>query len=399
MKILVINSGSSSIKCQLMDTLTGAVLARQLVERIGIEGSFINHTPNGGMKIVVETPIPDHGTGIKLVLENLVHPDHGVIGSLDEIDAIGHRVVHGADKFADSVVIDDKVIAAIEECSVLAPLHNPPNLFGIRAAQQNLPGKPNVAVFDTAFHQRMPRQAYIYALPYEFYEKHRIRRYGFHGTSHHYVAMRSAELLNKPFDQCRIVTCHLGNGSSITAVCSGHSVDTSLGFGTMCGVPMGTRAGDLDPAIIEFMMTSLEMTPDEIKRVLYKESGIKGLSGTTNDLRDVHAAVNAGNDRAALALEVFTYAIKKYIGAYAAAMGGLDAVVFTAGIGEKDEIVRQMACTGLEFLGIDFDLRKNLIACGAETELTRPGSKVKVFLIPTDEEKMIALETERLTVN
>lgn len=399
MKILVINSGSSSIKCQLMDTATGAVMAKQLVERIGIEGAFINHTPSNGSKVVIETPIPDHGMGIKLVLDNLVHPDHGVIESLDEIDAIGHRVVHGADKFAASVVIDDTVVDAIEECSVLAPLHNPPNLLGIRAAQRNLPGKPNVAVFDTAFHQRMPRQAYIYALPYEFYEKHRIRRYGFHGTSHQYVAMRCAELLGKPFDECKIVTCHLGNGSSIAAVDRGHSVDTSLGFGTMCGVPMGTRAGDVDPAIIEFMMTSLEMSPDEIKRVLYKESGIKGLSGTTNDLRDVHAAVNSGSDRAALALEVFTYSIKKYIGAYAAAMGGLDAVVFTAGIGEKDEIVRQMACRDLDFMGVDFDVKKNLLTRGSESELTRPGSRVKVFLIPTDEEKMIALETERLAVN
>ncbi|PKK90781.1 MAG: acetate kinase [Candidatus Wallbacteria bacterium HGW-Wallbacteria-1] len=396
MKILVINSGSSSLKSQLIDTVTGMTLAKQLIERIGLDGSFMTHTPGEGDKIRQDAVIPDHGKAIEMAIEALLDSNHGVLASLDEIDAVGHRVVHGADKFADPVLINDEVIDVIDQCSSLAPLHNPPNLLGIRACMEHLPGRPNVAVFDTAFHQRMPMKAFIYGLPWEYYDRHRIRRYGFHGTSHQYVAARAAQLLCEKMEDLKLITCHLGNGSSMAAVMNGHSVDTSLGFGTMCGLPMGSRAGDVDPAIIEHMIGTLGMELGEVKKALYKEGGLLGLSGVSSDIRDIHAEAEKGNERAKMALEVFTYSIRKFIGSYAAAMGGVDAIVFTAGIGEKDEIVRQMVLQGLEFLGIDFDSDRNLAVRGEEAELTRPGSRVKVLLVPTNEEKMIALETERI---
>ncbi len=395
MKVLVINSGSSSIKYQLFDMTTEEVMAKGLVERIGIANSRLNHYPQNKEKVVIEQDIPDHEVGLKLVLDALVHPEHGVIKDLKEISAVGHRIVHGGEKFASSVLITDEVIKAVEECISLAPLHNPPNLLGIKAMQKLLPGVPQVGVFDTAFHQTMPPHAYIYGIPYEYYEKYRIRRYGFHGTSHYYVANRAAEILGKSVEELKIVTCHLGNGSSIAAVDKGKSIDTSLGFGTVAGVIMGTRCGDLDPAIVLFLMEKDNLSTAKMQEILYKKSGFLGVSGISNDLRDVEEAAQQGNERANLALDIFAYGIKKYIGAYAAAMGGLDAVVFTAGIGENSDVVRERVCQGLEFLGIKIDPEKNKVR-GKEAIISTDDSKVKVMVIPTNEELVIARDTKRI---
>ncbi|MCD6363754.1 MAG: acetate kinase [Synergistetes bacterium] len=395
MKVLVINSGSSSIKYQLFDMTTEEVIAKGLVERIGIANSRLNHYPQNREKVVIEQDIPDHEVGLKLVLDALVHPTHGVIKDLKEISAVGHRIVHGGEKFASSVLITDEVIKAVEECIPLAPLHNPPNLLGIKAMQKLLPSVPQVGVFDTAFHQTMPPHAYIYGIPYEYYERYRVRRYGFHGTSHYYVANRAAEILSKSIEELRIVTCHLGNGSSIAAVDKGRSIDTSLGFGTVAGVIMGTRCGDLDPAIVLFLMEKDDLSTAKMQEILYKKSGFLGVSGISNDLRDVEEAAKRGNRRADLALDIFAYGIKKYIGAYAAAMGGLDVVVFTAGIGENSNVVRERVCRGLEFLGIKLDLEKNKVR-GKEAIISADDSKVKVMVIPTNEELVIARDTKRI---
>jgi len=394
-KVLVVNSGSSSIKYQLFDMRDESVMARGIVERIGIPDSRLNHTPYGRDKVVIPADIPNHNVGIKMVMDALTHPEYGVIKDMSEIKAVGHRVVHGGEEFAGSVIINDDVIAAIERYADLAPLHNPPNLLGIKATMALMPGVPMVGVFDTAFHQTMPPRAYVYGLPYEYYEEHRIRRYGFHGTSHYYVAYRCAEILNKPIENLKIVTCHLGNGSSIAAVDGGKSVDTSLGFGTVCGVMMGTRAGDIDPAILLYLMEKFGMGENEIKTIIYKKSGFLGVSGISSDVRDVEEAAEKGDKRAELALEIFAYGIRKYIGAYAAAMGGLDAVVFTAGIGENSPVIRKKVCDGMEFFGIKLDDDRNAVR-GKEAIISAEDSVTKVVVVPTNEELVIARDTMKL---
>jgi acetate kinase len=398
MKVLVLNSGSSSIKYQLINMENQRVLAKGLVERIGIEGSVLKHRPAGKDKVIIEGDISDHEIGIKMVIDALLDDNHGVIANMEEISAVGHRIVHGGEEFSESALLTEEVIQAIENWSELAPLHNPPNLLGVKATEHLLPDVPNVGVFDTAFHQNMPKHAYMYGVPYKYYKKYHVRRYGFHGTSHQYVAQRAAELMDKNLEDLKIITCHLGNGSSLAAIKNGRSIDTSLGFGTMCGVMMGTRAGDIDPAIIPFLMDKEDMDTDDIQKLLYKESGLLGISGTTNDMRDVEDAAEEGDERADLAIDMFCYHIKKYIGAYAAALGGLDAIVFTAGIGENGPIERERVCNGLEFLGAKLhpELNKHKGKEGFEGEISTEDSEIKIFLIPTNEELMIAQETVRI---
>ncbi|MBQ8691650.1 MAG: acetate kinase [Synergistaceae bacterium] len=395
MKILVINCGSSSLKYQLFDMDNEAVLAKGLVERIGIDGSQIKHTKTGMDAVTHITPIPDHKVAIKLVLDALLDKNHGVLSSLSELSAIGHRVVHGAEEFATSVKIDDKVMDALKRCIPLAPLHNPANIMGIEAVTEALPNIPQVGVFDTAFHQTMPRHAFIYGVPYEYYEKHKIRRYGFHGTSHYFVSHRAAEMLGQPIENLKIVTCHLGNGSSITAVDGGKSVDTSMGFTPLAGVVMGTRSGDVDPALLPFIAKAENMNLDQVDALLNKKSGLLGISGLSSDLRDVESAAAKGGIRAKLAEDVLNYGVKKFIGAYAAAMGGIDVLVFTAGVGENSASTRAAVCDGLEFLGIKIDPVKNDMR-GKEMEISAAGSRVHVMVIPTNEELMIARDTKRL---
>lgn len=394
MKVLVINCGSSSLKYQLIDSDTEAVIAKGLCERIGIDGR-LTHQTMGKDKFTVDVPMPEHNAAVKYVLDALLDQEKGAITSLSEIDAVGHRIVHGGEKFANSVVISDEVMEAIEECNDLAPLHNPANLIGIRACQSHMPGVPMVAVFDTAFHQTMPDKAYTYAIPYEYYENYKIRRYGFHGTSHSFVSKRLAELIGKDIKDTKMIVCHLGNGSSITAVDGGKSVDTSMGLTPLAGLPMGTRSGDIDPAILEFIAGKEGKSVEEITTILNKKSGVSGLSGVSSDFRDLDAGMKDGNDRCRLALDVFCYSVKKYIGAYAAAMGGLDAIAFTAGIGENNPYVRRMATTGLEFMGIDIDEEKNEVR-GAETKISTDSSKIQVWVVPTNEELAIARETVEL---
>jgi len=397
MKILVINAGSSSLKYQLIDMSNESILAKGNAERIGIDNSRLSHIPAGKDKVEIKAEIKDHVQAVRMVINALLHPDYGIISEMSEISAVGHRVVHGGERFSGSVVIDDTVMKAIKENVELAPLHNPANITGIEACKNVMPDTPMVAVFDTAFHQTMPKESYIYAIPYDAYEKYGIRRYGFHGTSHKYVALRAAKLMNRPIDELKIITCHLGNGSSITAVKNGRSVDTSMGFTPLEGLPMGTRCGTIDPAIIMFLMEKENMTHDQINRYLNKESGVLGISGVSSDFRDLDDAANNGNERAKTALQVFAYSIKKYIGAYAAAMGGLDCVVFTAGIGENNPYICQKACEGLEFLGIKIDEKRNeLNVRGKEGLISTDDSSVKVFSIPTNEELMIARETLEL---
>ncbi|MBR1417373.1 MAG: acetate kinase [Synergistaceae bacterium] len=395
MKILVINCGSSSLKYQLFDMDNEAVLAKGLVERIGIDGSQIKHTKTGMDAVTHITPIPDHKVAIKLVLDALLDKNHGVLSSLSELSAIGHRVVHGAEEFATSVKIDAKVMDALKRCIPLAPLHNPANIMGIEAVTEALPNIPQVGVFDTAFHQTMPRHAFIYGVPYEYYEKHKIRRYGFHGTSHYFVSHRAAEMLGQPIEKLKIVTCHLGNGSSITAVDGGKSVDTSMGFTPLAGVLMGTRSGDVDPALLPFIAKAENMNLDQVDALLNKKSGLLGISGLSSDLRDVESAAAKGGIRAKLAEDVLNYGVKKFIGAYAAAMGGIDVLVFTAGVGENSASTRAAVCDGLEFLGIKIDPVKNDMR-GKEMEISAAGSRVHVMVIPTNEELMIARDTKRL---
>lgn len=395
MKILVINCGSSSLKYQLFDMDHESVLAKGLVERIGIDGSQIKHMKTGLEMLVKQTPIPNHKVAIQLVLDTLLGGRHGVLFSLDELSAVGHRIVHGGEDFASSVKIDAKVLEAVKRCVPLAPLHNPANIMGIEAVLEVLPNVPQVGVFDTAFHQTMPQHAFMYGVPYGYYEKYKVRRYGFHGTSHYFVSRRAAEMLGQPIEKLKIITCHLGNGSSITAVDGGKSVDTSMGFTPLAGVLMGTRSGDVDPALLPFIAKTEKMGMDEIDMLLNKKSGLLGISGTSSDLRDVEDAALKGDKRAQLAVNMLNYDIKKFIGAYAAAMGGVDVLVFTAGVGENSIPTRAAVCEGLEFLGIKIDPEKNAVR-GKEADISAADSRVRVLVIPTNEELMIARDTKRL---
>jgi len=399
MKVLVVNSGSSSIKYQLFDMTDESVLAKGLVERIGIPNSIINHYPSGKEPVITHQDIPNHRVGIKLMMDALLHPEYGIIKDVLEISAVGHRVVHGGEKFSGSVLLTDEVMDALKECIELAPLHNPPNILGIEICKELMPVVPQIGVFDTAFHQTIPECAYLYGIPYKFYKKYKVRRYGFHGTSHKYVAQKAADILEKPLEELKIITCHLGNGSSITAVKNGISVDTSLGFGTVAGIVMGTRCGDVDPAVIPFLMDKEKLSIEEINKIIYKESGLIGLSeGISSDNRDLGKKAKQGDERAIRALSILDYGIKKYIGAYAAAMGGVDVVVFTAGIGENAWKVRKGACEGLEFLGIKIDPEKNN-SSSKEAIISEDDSKVKVMVIPTNEEWMIAKDTAEISAN
>ena len=394
MNILVINAGSSSLKYQLLNPATGDLLAKGLCERIGIDGKFTYKPQIEGKEVLdaVDVAMPTHSEAIQAVLNALVDEKNGVIASMKEIDAVGHRVVHGGEAFADSVLITDDVMKALEDCIPLAPLHNPANITGIKACQECMPGVPMVGVFDTAFHQTMPAKAYMYALPYEYYENDRVRRYGFHGTSHKYVAQRAAAMLGKDPSELKLISCHLGNGSSVTAVDGGKSVDTSMGFTPLAGLPMGTRSGDLDAGILEFLMNKYGMDIKEMVSILNKKSGVQGVSGVSSDFRDLENAFKGGNDRAGLAVDMFNYGVKKLIGAYAAAMGGVDAIIFTAGVGENSASQRLAIASDLEFMGVKMDAEANNVR-GKETVISAADSKVKVLLIPTNEELMIAMDT------
>ena len=393
MNVLVINCGSSSLKFQLINSESEAVLAKGLCERIGIDGR-LTYQPAGGEKNVSEKAMPTHTEAIQFVIDALTDADTGVVKSLDEIGAVGHRVVHGGEKFAKSVVVTPEVKAAIAECNDLAPLHNPANLIGIEACESLMPGTPQVVVFDTAFHQTMPEKAYMYGLPYEYYEKYKVRRYGFHGTSHSFVSKRAAEVMGKSYDEVKTIVCHLGNGSSVSAVLNGKCVDTSMGLTPLEGLVMGTRSGDIDPAIMEFIAKKENLDIEGVMEVLNKKSGVFGISGgLSSDFRDLTDAMNAGDKKAKIAMDVFSYRVAKYIGSYAAAMNGVDDIVFTAGIGENDDYVREEVCKYLGYLGVDFDSEVNTGLRGKEAELTKEGSKVKVFVIPTNEELAIARET------
>ena len=394
MKILVINAGSSSLKYQLIDMTNEKVMAKGLVERIGIAGSNLVHKygVDCGSKKKYEQAIANHTEAMKLVLEVLVDKEVGVISDVHEINAVGHRVLHGGMAFTKSCVIDEACKAAIRKCIPLGPLHNPANLMGIRACQSVMPGTPMVAVFDTAFHQTMPKTAYMYGVPYEFYEKYHIRRYGFHGTSHRFVSARAIELLGLKGKESKIIVCHLGNGSSLSAVVDGKCVDTSMGLTPLEGLPMGTRSGNLDPAILQFIMNKYGYTADEMLNILNKKSGVLGISGVGSDFRDLEKAAKEGNERAQLALDKFAYEVRKYIGSYAAAMGGVDIITFTAGVGENGPDMRESICKGLEFLGVHVDHEKNQVR-GKETDISAADSTVKVYVIPTNEELMIARDT------
>ena len=390
MKTLVINCGSSSLKYQLIDMNTEECMVQGLVERIGIEGSVLTQKVEGRDKYIINTEIKDHKEAIKLVLGALIDPIHGVIKSMDEISAVGHRVVHGGEKYSDSVLIDDEVLKSIEECIVLAPLHNPPNLIGIEACKELMPNTPMVAVFDTAFHQTMPKHSYICPLPYELYEKYSIRKYGFHGTSHKYVSNKVAKVMGKDIKDLKIVTCHLGNGCSLSAVKNGKSIDTSMGFTPLAGVMMGTRSGSIDPSVISFLIEEHGYKIEEVDELLNKKSGVLGISGVSSDFRDVLAAADSGNERAKLALEIFYYKVRTQIAAYAGAMGGVDVIVFTAGIGENSSITRKEILKGFELNEENNETR------GKIQEISTEDSKVKVYVVPTNEELMIARDTARL---
>ena len=394
MNVLVINCGSSSLKFQLIDSESEKVLAKGLCERIGIDGS-LTYQPAGGEKNVSEKAMPTHTEAIQFVIDALTDADTGVVKSLDEIGAVGHRVVHGGEKFAKSVVVTPEVKAAIAECNDLAPLHNPANLIGIEACESLMPGTPQVVVFDTAFHQTMPEKAYMYGLPYEYYEKYKVRRYGFHGTSHSFVSKRVAEIVGKPYNATKTIVCHLGNGASVSAVLNGESVDTSMGLTPLEGLVMGTRSGDIDPAIMEFIAKKENLDIAGIMNVLNKKSGVEGVSGVSSDFRDLEAAAKAGNKRAELAIDVFAYRVAKYVGAYTAAMNGVDNIVFTAGIGENCALVRTKVCSYLGYLGITIDEEANGKR-GEEIVISTPDSKVKVLVVPTNEELAIARETVAL---
>ena len=395
MNILVVNCGSSSLKFQLINAETEDCIAKGLCERIGIEGSMISYTPAGGEKEKTVTPMNDHTEAIRLVLEALTNEKTGVVKSLDEIGAVGHRIVHGGEKFAEATIITDEVLKAIEECNELAPLHNPANLIGINACKTIMPGVPMVAVFDTAFHQTMPKEAYLYGLPFEYYDKYKIRRYGFHGTSHSFVSKRAIDIAGLDAKNSKVIVCHLGNGASISAVKNGESVDTSMGLTPLEGLIMGTRSGDIDPAIIEFIAHKENKSIDDIMTILNKKSGVQGMSGVSSDFRDLQKAADEGNEHAKEAIAVFAYRVAKYVGAYTAAMNGVDAIAFTAGVGENGPITRTGVCKYLGYLGIELDEEANQKR-GFDNIITTPDSKVPVCVIPTDEELAIARETVRL---
>ena len=398
MNVLVVNCGSSSLKYQLIDMDNEAVLAKGQFEKIGAEDAIFTHKRPDAEKLERVEPILDHKQALKILLDILIDAEFGVISSMDEIDAVGHRVVHGAEKFADSVLITPAVMEALEECAKIAPLHNPPNIQGIEACEAIMPKVPQVAVFDTAFHQTMPAEAFLYGLPYEAYTELGVRRYGFHGTSHKYVAQRVAELMGKHMSDLRIISCHLGNGSSVAAIKAGRSIDTSMGFTPLSGLIMGTCCGDIDPAIVPFLMDKWDMTYHEIDAIMNKKSGVFGISGVSNDFRVIEEAAEEGNKRAQLALDMFHYKVRSTIGAYAAVMGGVDVIVFTAGIGENGIGNRDAICNGLEYLGTRLDRERNNVR-GKETEISVEGSKVKIFVVPTNEEIMIARDTKRITAS
>lgn len=395
MKVLVINCGSSSLKYQLFDMNDKSVLAKGLVERIGLEEGTLKHTPKGMEKVVISEKIPNHKVAVKMMLDALLDENYGVLKSISEISAVGHRVVHGGEKFSGSVKITDEVMAVLKECVDLAPLHNPPNIIGIEATKELLPDVPMVGVFDTAFHQTMPEYAYIYGVPYELYKKYGVRRYGFHGTSHRFVSAEAAKMLNKPIEELKLVTLHLGNGSSISAVKNGKSIDNSMGFTPLEGILMGTRCGNIDPAIVPFIMEKEGLSLDEISNYLNKKCGVYGVSGVSSDFRDLEEEAINGNPRAQLALQIFAYQAKKFIGSYAAAMNGLDAIVFTGGIGENSDVVRNMICEDMEYFGIKIDEEKNKVR-GKQADISSEDAKTKVLVIPTNEELMIALDTVAL---
>ena len=394
MNVLVINCGSSSLKYQLIDSVTEEVLAKGLCERIGIDG-VLTHQPAGKDKIKIEAAMPTHTEAIAMVLEQLTHPENGVIKSLDEIGAVGHRMVHGGEKFACSAIITDEMIEAVESCNVFAPLHNPATLIGVNVCRELLPGKPMVGVFDTAFHQTMPKKAFLYGIPYEYYEKYGVRRYGFHGTSHKFVALRTAEILGKNIEDLKIIVCHLGNGASITAVNGGKSVDTSMGLTPLEGLIMGTRSGDVDAGVLEFIANQENVDIHGILNILNKKSGVLGLSGVSSDFRDIENAAHDGNERAEDALEVYCYHVAKYVGSYVAAMNGVDAIVFTAGLGENDKVTRATVCSYLGYLGLEIDPVANDMR-GKEAIISTQDSKVKALCVPTNEELMICRETVAL---
>ena len=395
MNVLVINCGSSSLKYQLINSDSEAVLAKGLCERIGIDGRLV-YQKSGCDKEITESPMPTHKQAIQMVLDALVNDKTGAIASLSEIDAVGHRVVHGGEKFASSTILTDEVLAAIEECNDLAPLHNPANLIGIRACQELMPNVPMVGVFDTAFHQTMPDVAYMYGLPYEYYEKYGVRRYGFHGTSHSYVSKRIAEILGRDYNDLKTIVCHLGNGSSVCAVMNGKSVDTSMGLTPLEGLIMGTRSGDVDPSIIEFIAQKENLSLSEVINVLNKKSGVEALSGVSSDFRDIENAAKEGNKRAELAQKVFSYRVAKYVGSYVAAMNGVDVICFTAGVGENDGRVRELVMENLAYLGIKVNEEVNSKVRGIEVEISTPDSKVACYIVPTNEELAICRETVAL---
>lgn len=396
MKVLVLNCGSSSLKYKLLDMANQEELAQGAVEKIGLEGSFLKFTKPNGEKIVLEHAMPEHQAAIEFVLDVLASPEHGAVKSLDEIDAVGHRVVHGGEKFSESVLITDEVMDKIVECIDVAPLHNPPNIAGIKAIEELIPGKPQVAVFDTAFHQSMPAEAYMYALPYEMYEKYGVRRYGFHGTSHRYVSQRACEFLGVNFKDQKIITCHIGNGASVTAIKDGKSIDTSMGFTPTEGLMMGTRSGDVDPGALAFIMEKEGLDAKGLSDLVNKKSGVLGISQNTSDMRPIEDGVKHGDARSILTMKMYDYRIKKYVGAYAAAMGGVDIIVFTGGVGENQCPTREEVCKGLEFMGVEFDAEKNDGLRGKEAIISKPSSRVKVVVIPTDEESMIASDTQTI---
>jgi acetate kinase len=395
MKILVINAGSSSLKYQLIDVENEKVLAKGLCDRIGLDNSFLKHTKISNDTVVIDKDMYNHKIAVQEVMHALTDKKIGVISNISEISAVGHRVVHGGEKFSKSVIINDEVLSTLKDCIELAPLHNPPNIIGIDACRQIMPTVPMVAVFDTAFHQTMPKFAYIYALPYNIYEKYGIRKYGFHGTSHKYVSERAAVLLKRPLDELKLITCHLGNGASICAVKFGKSIDTSMGFTPLAGLAMGTRSGTIDPAVLLFLMEKEKMSIKEVNDFLNKKSGVLGISGVSSDFRDLHTAVDEGNERAKLAIDIFCYCVKKCIGEYAAVMNGVDAVVFTAGIGENNDVARKQILSEMDYLGISVDWEKNNVR-GKEIDISLPDAKVKTLIIPTNEEIAIARETLKL---
>lgn len=396
MNILVLNCGSSSVKYKLIDVDSKKTLAEGGVEKVGLPGSFLKFKLPDGEKKTIEMPIPDHKKAINDILNILTDPTYGCIKSFDEINAVGHRVVHGGEKFNKSVKIDDEVIAKIKECYDVAPLHNPANMTGIEAITELMPGVPQVAVFDTAFHQTMPKEAYMYALPYELYEKYAIRRYGFHGTSHRYVSRRACDFLGLPYDKQRVITCHIGNGGSITAVLDGKSVDTSMGLTPVEGLMMGTRVGDVDPGALTFIMDKEHLTTKELSDLINKKSGVAGISGISSDMRDIDAAIEKGDERAKLALDMYIYRIIKYVGAFAAVLNGVDVIVFTGGVGENQQILRKRVCDHLTYMGVKIDDEVNFSSRGEEKLISAPDSAVKVVVVPTDEELMIARDTEAI---